>query len=141
VPASGEEGAPVDEPQATAKSAAELRIDGFAIGTKFSDLMKRGALYDKPCDLDRLQEVGRSAVVYAGKECHDQVFPDGTTLLLLLALGPGDGEIGTDADLDQPIEAIGWIGGNYFSGKANFPSSSVRSGLKSTQHLGNQPSP
>jgi hypothetical protein len=109
-----------ERPTGNARAAADVQLDGFGIGTKLSELMERGAPYDKPCDLDRLADVKRSVVVYTGKECRGQVFPDGTTVLFMLSLAPGE-EGDTEKDLAQPIEAVAWLGGDYFRGKTNLP--------------------
>ncbi len=107
---------PEPAPDGSASDAKSVQLDGIRLGTSLATLMDR-APYDKPCDLDALPQLARSAVVYAGKPCHEQTFPEGTTVLFLLTYAEGD----SATQLAQPIEAMAWLGGTYFDARSNLP--------------------
>ena len=98
--------------------AGHVRLDGIGLGARFDALRKRSP-YEEPCDTDALRAANRTVVVYSGRVCHDQSFPEGSSLLLLMPAGEG----GDPDDLAQPVEAMAWIGGKYFSTseRSNFP--------------------
>ncbi|NUQ72747.1 MAG: hypothetical protein HUU21_04250 [Polyangiaceae bacterium] len=102
-----------------ARDAASYTFDGFKLGTLFgSEVMSRPP-YHQPCDNDPIDKNARRFMVYGAKPCRDRTFPEDTTVVFYIKY--------TDNrdDYNQPIEAFGWLGGNYFASRSDFP---VRTG-------------
>jgi hypothetical protein len=71
--------------------------------------------YDTPCDDDPIDHKARRFMVYGALPCRDRAFPEKTTVMFYLHFAEGA------AQFDQPIEAIAWLGGTWFSSRSSFP--------------------
>jgi hypothetical protein len=103
--------------EARRKSARQYRFDGFGVGDNFGKLFKR-APYSTPCDDDPVDKRRRRAMVYGGLPCRGKVFPQKTTVVLLLKNGRPTGKAHRYA---LPIVALAYIHGRYFKKRSNFP--------------------
>ncbi len=106
-------GAPLAE--ARRKTARQYRFDGFRVGDNFGKLFKR-APYNTPCDDDPVDKRRRRAMVYGALPCRRKVFPQKTTVVLLLKNGRPTG-----GRYALPIAALAFIHGRYFKKRSNFP--------------------
>ncbi len=87
-------------------------FDGFELGDEFGSKVGSRAPYAHPCDDDPLDsEHTLRAMVYAGRPCHGQTFPDGTSVVFLV----------DNAGSGGPIRAFGWMGGTYYAQKIALP--------------------
>lgn len=106
---------PVALAEVSRRAATDYTFDGFRLGASFRSAVMSKAPYQHPCDADPIEDRGRTIVVYMGQECRGQTFPDRTTVLFYLRYAADD------ASLDQPVEAIAWMGGSYFDTRSDFP--------------------
>lgn len=105
---------PPTAPARPALSAASIAVDGVKLGDRFGRLFHRPP-YDRPCDDDPVDSPHtRRALVYGALPCRGNAFPDGTTAVFVVDWAEPD-------DFDQPIRAIGWIGGHYFDSRTRLP--------------------
>lgn len=119
--APGGEKPPAEPPKA--RDAASYTFDGFKLGTLYgSEVMSRPP-YDQPCDNDPIDNKARRFMVYGARPCRERTFPENTTVLFYIKYTD------TRDDYNQPIEAFGWLGGNYFASRSDFP---VRTGQPSS---------
>jgi hypothetical protein len=103
--------------EARRKTARQYRFDGFRVGDNFGKLFKR-APYNKPCDNDPVDKRRMRAMVYGALPCRGQVFPQKTTVVLLLK------NVRTTSGGHRyalPIVALAYIHGHYFKKRSNFP--------------------
>jgi hypothetical protein len=108
--------APAGEHEATGWRGAEhVKLDGFQLGSLYGSAVMSRAPYDKPCDDDPVDGRARRFMVYGALPCRELVFPEETTVAFYLRFAEGAGE------LEQPIEAVAWLGGSYFSSRSDFP--------------------
>ncbi len=103
--------------EARRKSARQYRFDGFRVGDNFGKLFKR-APYSTPCDDDPVDKRRMRAMVYGGLPCRRRVFPQKTTVVLLLKNVRPTGHGHRYA---LPIVALAYIHGRYFKKRSNFP--------------------
>jgi len=101
--------------EARRKSARQYRFDGFGVGDNFGKLFTR-APYNTPCDDDPVDKRRMRAMVYGGLPCRRKVFPQKTTVVLLLKNGRPTGH-----RYALPIVALAYIHGRYFKTRSNFP--------------------
>ena len=106
-------GAPLAE--ARRKTARQYRFDGFRVGENFGKLFKR-APYNTPCDNDPVDKRRMRAMVYGALPCRKRVFPQKTTVVLLLKNGRPAGH-----RYSLPIVALAFVHGRYFKKRSNFP--------------------
>jgi hypothetical protein len=72
--------------------------------------------YTAPCDNDPIDKNARRAMFYAPEKCRrSPAFPDNTLVTFYLKFDESENRY------SQPVEAILWLGGNYFQGKTDFP--------------------
>jgi hypothetical protein len=112
----------VPAPSATAEAKPvnpdALEFDGFKLGDNYGDKVLVREPYQKPCDDDPIDKKQQRFMVYGALPCRRRTFPEATTVAFFLAYAD-------DKDFKQPIEALAWLGGNYFASRSNFP---VRTG-------------
>lgn len=101
--------------EARRKTARQYRFDGFRIGDNFGKLFSR-APYSTPCDDDPVDKRRRRAMVYGALPCRHKVFPQKTTVVLLLKNGRPTG-----GRYSLPIAALAFVHGRYFKKRSNFP--------------------
>lgn len=101
--------------EARRKTARQYRFDGFRVGDNFGKLFKR-APYNAPCDDDPVDKRSMRAMVYGALPCRKRVFPQKTTVVLLLKNGRPTGH-----RYALPIVALAYIHGRYFKKRSNFP--------------------
>ena len=99
------------EPAAQPKK--EYSFDGIRLGDNYAQVLSR-APYDKPCDDDAVDSGARRFMVYGAVPCRGNMFPEQTTVAFYL-------EFAEQQRFEQPIEAIAWLGGNYFKKRSTFP--------------------
>lgn len=101
--------------EARRKSARQYRFDGFRVGDNFGKVFGR-APYSTPCDDDPVDKRRMRAMVYGALPCRSRVFPQKTTVVLLLKNGRPTGH-----RYSLPIVALAYIHGRYFKKRSNFP--------------------
>lgn len=101
--------------EARRKTARQYRFDDFRIGDNFGKLFRR-APYSTPCDNDPVDKRRRRAMVYGALPCRRKVFPQKTTVVLLLKNGRPTGH-----QYSLPIAALAFVHGRYFKKRSNFP--------------------
>jgi len=99
------------------RTATSFTFDGFQLGNDFATKVMARAPYQHPCDDDPVANGAQRVVIYAGRECRGQTFPSSTTVVFFLAHAEGDSRFA------QPIQAMAWMGGNYFeqNNRSDFP--------------------
>lgn len=123
------EPAPAPTAPAAKATAADYRIDGFALGTRYSEIMARDP-YRTPCDDDPIDR-GKSerAMVYGGTPCRGNAFPGGTSVIFFLPY--------EDPDVfDKPIDGFIWLGGDYFAKHSDVPVQPGMPAAKATELFG-----
>lgn len=110
--------------------ARAFRFDGFQLGDAYGRSVMSRPPYDQPCDDDPIDKRARRFMVYGAKPCRERTFPEATTVMFYLRYKDGAGE------LEQPIEAFGWLGGNYFGSRSDFPLRVGESAERATEVLG-----
>jgi len=101
--------------QSAHKHARDYSLDGIKIGDIYSTIVMSHAPYLSPCDDDLIDHGTRRAMFYAALPCRNQqTFPNNTSVVFFLK---GD----KHRPYHQPIEAIAFFGGTYFSHNTNFP--------------------
>ncbi len=114
---------PPAEPAPSASSAVSARtfdakhvaLDGIKLGDLYASTVKTRKPYDEPCDDDAIDNDNRRFMIYGAKECRNRVFPEETTLAIYIAYAKGHEKF------EQPVQAIAWLGGNYFATRSDFP--------------------
>ena len=101
--------------EARRKTARQYRFDGFRVGDNFGKLFTR-APYNTPCDDDPVDKRRMRAMVYGALPCRRKVFPQKTTVVLLLQNGRPTGH-----RYSLPIVALAYVHGRYFKTRSNFP--------------------
>lgn len=113
-PAAPTAASPPSEPP-RARDAASFTFDGFKLGTLFGSAVMSRPPYDQPCDNDPIDNKARRFMVYGARPCRERTFPENTTVLFYLKYTD------TPDKYNQPIEAFGWLGGDYFASRSDFP--------------------
>ncbi len=113
--------APAAPPPAAAAAAAaawggasRVKLDGIGLGDRYGSTVMVRPPYDAPCDDDPIDHRARRFMVYGAKPCRGRSFPEQTTLMFYL-------HHSEERPLDQPVEAVAWLGGTWFSSRSNFP--------------------
>ena len=101
--------------EARRKTARQYRFDGFRVGDNFGKIFGR-APYNTPCDDDPVDKRRLRAMVYGALPCRRLVFPEKTTVVLLLK-----NERPTGHRYGLPIVALAYLHGRYFKTRSNFP--------------------
>ncbi len=96
-----------------APAARRYLLDGIRLGDNYAEAMGRTP-YSEPCDNDPIDKKARRFMVYGALPCRKLVFPEQTTVLFYLAFSEED-------RYAQPIEALAWLGGDYFEKRSDFP--------------------
>ncbi len=112
----------------TAQKPAFWKFDGFTIGDPFEGVFAREP-YNNPCDIDPVDNRSRSFVVYGANPCRGRVFPNQTTLFFFL-------EYEKDLPLSGKIQAFGFLHGNWFDSRTDFPVKPRDARANATQKLG-----
>lgn len=97
------------------KTAKHYRFDGFKLGDMFTAVMLK-KVYRNPCDVDPIDKGKRRIAVYGALPCRGRTFPLKTTVVFILKNNPARRGI-----FNQPIEAFGFMGGQYYRSRSNFP--------------------
>lgn len=101
---------------AFSKTAEEFTFDGIRLGDNYQEKIAVKFPYTAPCDNDPVDKNSRRAMFYAPVECRRMpAFPDNTLVTFYLKFDD------SDKKYSQPVEALFWLGGNYFEGKTDFP--------------------
>jgi hypothetical protein len=98
---------------ATARPATAYRFDGFKLGDTYSQVMARKP-YDGPCDNDPTDNQKRRFMVYGGLPCRGSTFPESTTVMFFVRMG-------APRSYAEPIQAFGFLHGQYFRKRSDFP--------------------
>jgi hypothetical protein len=124
LPSAGAKPSALPPPTATADakpvSPDALEFDGFKLGDNYGDKVLVREPYQKPCDDDPIDKKQQRFMVYGALPCRERTFPEATTVAFFLAFSDVKEE-----RFQQPIEALAWLGGNYFASRSAFP---VRTG-------------
>lgn len=96
------------------KKAGEYSFDGFKIGARYSAAISGKAPYLKHCDDDPIDGKKARFMVFGALPCRKMTFPQQTTVMFYL-------HFAEDAALDQTIKAFGYMGGDYYKTRSDFP--------------------
>jgi hypothetical protein len=95
------------------RAGTDYALDGLRLGDTFAQAAAK-APWSSPCDQDPVADKARRAVIYGTKRCPKAPFPGNTNAVLFLAFR-------ADPKEAAPIEAMAWLGGNYFDSRSDFP--------------------
>jgi hypothetical protein len=110
--------------------ASVYTFDGFKLGSFYGSTVMSRAPYDNPCDNDPIDNKNRRFMVYGALPCRGRTFPEGTTVMFFLHYSE------SEKPEDHPIEAFGWLGGNYFQSRSNFPLHTGEPAIRADKVLG-----
>jgi len=119
---------PSDPPRA--RDAASYTFDGFKLGTLYGSEVMARPPYDQPCDNDPIDNKARRFMVYSARPCRERTFPENTTVVFYLKYAE------TPDKYNQPIEAFGWLGGDYFASRSDFPARTGQPASAANEALG-----
>ncbi len=98
------------------KTAEDFTFGGIKLGDIYQEKIMDKHPYTAPCDNDPIDKNARRAMFYAPVECRNApAFPENTLVAFYLKFDDSDNRY------SQPVEAILWLGGNYFTGRSDFP--------------------
>ncbi len=120
---------PAPAAPAAKATAADYKVDGFALGTRYSEIMARDP-YRTPCDDDPIdRSKSERAMVYGGTPCRANAFPGGTSVIFFFPF--------EDPDVfDKPIDGFIWLGGDYFAKHSDVPVQPGMPAAKATELFG-----
>jgi hypothetical protein len=95
-----------------------FRFEAVGVGGYFPS--KLPAPFDSPCTELPTSDPQKRLVVYAATNCGDKVFPEETTLALLVGQDPASAPKEGDK-VAHFVQAVGIFYGAYFAGRSNFP--------------------